>query len=85
MTYLVFTSPVLAHMPISQENLNVFCSDSITMVSVWNHFIFMPIDNPRWPPGAITKNSTNMKMTISEEPFNEVDGNLFQNMYIVSV
>ena len=42
-------------MPISQENMNVFWSDSLTMVSEWNHFIFMQMDNPRWPPGTITK------------------------------
>ena len=46
-----------AQMPISQENMNVFWSDSITMVPEWNHFIFMQTDNPRWPPGAVTKNS----------------------------
>ena len=57
-----------AQMPISQENMYVFWSDSITMVPELNHFIFMQIDNPRWPPGAITKNSTNKKMTISQEP-----------------
>ena len=57
-----------AQMPISQENMNVFWSDSITVVPEWNHFIFMQIDNPRWPPRAVTKNSTNTKMTISQEP-----------------
>ena len=57
-----------AQMSISQENMNVFWSDLITMVSEWNYFIFMQIDNPRWLPGAITKNSTNTKMTISQEP-----------------
>ena len=56
-----------AQMPISQENMNVFWSDSITMVPERNHFIFMQINNPRWPSG-ITKNGTNTKMTISQEP-----------------
>ena len=55
-------------MPVSQENMNVFWSDWITMVPEWNHFIFMQIDNPRWQPGVVTKNSTNTKMTISQEP-----------------
>ena len=44
-----------AQIPICQENMNVFWSDLITMVPEWNHFIFMQIDNPRWPPGAVTK------------------------------
>ena len=35
-----------AQMPISQENMNLFWSDSITMVPEWNLFIFMQIDNP---------------------------------------
>ena len=54
-----------AQMPISRENVNVFCSDLITMVPKWNYFIFMQIDYPRCPPGAVTKNSINTKMTIS--------------------
>ena len=45
----------LAQMPISQENMNVFCSDLIRMVPEWNYFIFMQIDYPRWPPGTVTK------------------------------
>ena len=64
-TYFVFTSPIFAQMPISRENVNVFCSDLITMVPKWNYFIFMQIDYPRWPPGTVTKNSINTKMTIS--------------------
>ena len=63
-TYFVFTSP-FAQMPISRENMNVFCSDLITMVPKWNYFIFMQIDYPRWPPGTVTKNSINMNMTVS--------------------
>ena len=31
-TYFVFTSPIFAQMPISRENVSVFCSDLITMV-----------------------------------------------------
>ena len=62
-----------AQMPISHENMNVFLSDSITMVPEWNHLIFMQIDYPRWPPGAVTKNSMNTKMTISKEPLVEID------------
>ena len=68
-------------MPISQENMNVFWSDSITMVPEWNHFIFLQIDNPR-PLGAGTKNSTNMKMTISQEPLDEIDPTLYQAILI---
>ena len=30
-----------AQMPISQENMNVFWSNLITMVAEWNHFIFV--------------------------------------------
>ena len=67
-------------MPISQENMNVFGSDSITMVPESNHLIFMQIDHPRWPPGAITKNSTNMKMTISQEALDEIDPTLYQKV-----
>ena len=67
-------------MPISQESMNVFWSDSITMVSEWNCFIFIQIDNPRWPPGAVTKNSTNTKMTISPEHLDKIDPTLCQNV-----
>ena len=58
-------------MPISQENMNVFWSDLITMGPKWNHFIFMQIDYPRWLPGVITKKSMNTKRTISQEPLVE--------------
>ena len=60
--------------------MNVFWSDLITMVSKWNHFIFMQFDYPGWPPGAVTKNSMNMKMTISQEPLVEIDPPLCQNI-----
>ena len=63
-------------MPISRENLNVFCSDLITMVPKWSNFIFMQIDYPRWPPGTVTKNSINTKMTILVE----IDPSLCQNV-----
>ena len=59
-------------MPISRENLNVFCSDLITMVPKWNYFICMQIDYPRLPPGNVTKNSKNTKMTISQDPLVEL-------------
>ena len=29
------------------------------MVPEWNHFIHMQIDHPKWPSGAVTKNSIN--------------------------
>ena len=70
----------LARMSISQENMNVFWSDSITMVAEWNHFIYMQIDNPRWLPGAVSKKSTNTKMTVSQEPLDEIDPSLCQNV-----
>ena len=60
--------------------MNVFCSDLITMAPKWNYFIFMQIDDPRWPPGTVTKNSINTKMTISEDPLVEVDPSLCQNV-----
>ena len=41
----IYTSN-FAQMPTSQEKMNVFWSDSITMVPKWNYFIFMQIDNP---------------------------------------
>ena len=67
-TYFMYKSN-FAQMPISRENVNVVCSDLITMVPKWNFFmfmqIFMQIDYPRWPPGTVTKNSINTKMTIS--------------------
>ena len=61
-----------AQIPISRENMNVFCS-LITMVPKWNYFIFMQIDYPRWPPGTVTENSINTKMTISQDPLVEID------------
>ena len=48
------------------------------MVPEWNHFIFMQIDKSRWPPGAVTKNSTNIKMII---PLDEIDPTLYQNVF----
>ena len=70
-----------AQMPISQENMNVFWSDSSTVVPEWNHFIFMQMDSPRWPPEIVTRNSISMKMTISQEPLVEIDPTLCQNVY----
>ena len=67
-------------MPISQENMNVFCSDLITVVPEWNYFIFMQIDYPRWLPGAITEKSINTKKTIFQEPLVEIDPTLCQNV-----
>ena len=64
----------------TQENMNLLWSESVKMVPEWNHFIFMQIDNPRWPPGAITKNNTNNKMTISQEPLDEIDPALYHNV-----
>ena len=49
------------------------------MVPEWNHFIYMQIDNPRWPPRAVTKNS-GTKITISQEPLDEIDPLLCQNV-----
>ena len=60
--------------------MNVLCSDLITMVPKWNYFILMQIDCPRWPPGAVTKNSINPKMTISKDPLVEIDPSLCQNV-----
>ena len=60
--------------------MNVFCSDLITMVPEWNYFIFIQIDFPRWPPGTVTKNSMNTKMTISQNLLVEIDPTLCQNV-----
>ena len=60
--------------------MNEFCSDLITMVPKWNYFIFMQIEYPRWPPGTVTKNSINTKMTISQDPLVEIDPTLCQNV-----
>ena len=60
--------------------MNVFRSDLITMVPKWNYFIFMQIGYPTWPPGTITKNSINPKMTISQDPLVEIDPTLCQNV-----
>ena len=60
--------------------MNVFCSDLITMVPKWNYFIFIQIDYPRWPPGTVTKNSINTKITISQDPYVEIDPTFSQNV-----
>ena len=60
--------------------MNVFRSDLITMVPKWNYFIFMQIGYPTWPPGTVTKNSINPKMTISQDPLVEIDPTLCQNV-----
>ena len=57
-----------AQLPISQDKINVFWSDLITMVPEWNSFIFMQTDYPRCPPGAVTLESKKINMTISQEP-----------------
>ena len=63
-----------AQMPISQENMNVFF---VTIVPEWNYFKFMQMGYPRWPPGAITENSINLKTTISQELLVEIDPRRF--------
>ena len=60
--------------------MNVICSDLIKMVPKWNYFIFMQIDNPRWPPGTVTKNSISTKMTVSQDPLVKIDQTLCQNV-----
>ena len=60
--------------------MNIFYSDLITLVPEFNYFIFMQIDYPRWPPGTVTKNSINTKMTISQDPLVEIDPTLSQNV-----
>ena len=42
--------------------------------------MFMQIDNPRWLPGAVTKNSTKTKMTISQDALDEIDLSLCRNV-----
>ena len=64
--------------------MNVFCSDLITMVPKWNYFIFLQIDYPRWPPGTVTKNSINTKMTISQDTLVEIDPTFGQNVYCMN-
>ena len=44
-----------AQMPISRENMNVYCSDLIGMVLELNFFKKMQIDYPRWRLGVVTK------------------------------
>ena len=43
-------------------------------------FHICAIDYPRWPPGTITKNSINTKMTISQDPLVEIDPTLCQTV-----
>ena len=40
----------------------------------------MQIYYPRWPPGTVTKNSINTKMTISQDPLVEIDPTFCQNV-----
>ena len=40
----------------------------------------MQIDYPRWPPGTVTNNSINTKLTISQNPLVEIDPSLCQNV-----
>ena len=65
--------------------MNVFWSDLITMIPEWNHFICMQIDNPRWPPGVVTKNSRSTKMTISQGPLIEIDPTLCQQFLVQAI
>ena len=51
------------------------------MVPEWNYFIFMQIGYSRWPPGTVTINSINTKMTISQDPLVEIDPTLCQNVF----
>ena len=50
------------------------------MVPKWNYFILMQIDYQRWPPGTVTKNSINTKMTTYQDPLVEIDAALCQNI-----
>ena len=70
-------------MPMSRENAIAICSDLITMIPEWNYFIFMLIKYPRWPPGTVTKNSINTKMTVSQDPLVEISPTLCQNVSCV--
>ena len=44
----------------------------------------MQIDYPRWPPGTVTKNSINTKMTIFQDPLVEIDPSLCQNVFCMN-
>ena len=55
-------------MSISLENMIVFWSDLIKMVAELNFFKCKQINCPRWLPRAVTQNSLNMKMIISQNP-----------------
>ena len=44
----------------------------------------MQIDYPRWPPGTVTKNSINTKMTISQDPLVEIGPALCQNVSCIN-
>ena len=65
-------------MPISRENI-VFGSDSIKGIPELNFLKFKQMDYPRWLPRVVTKNSINMKMTISQELLIKINPTLFQN------
>ena len=60
--------------------MNVFCSDFISVVPKWTYFIFMQIDYPRWPPGTVNEKSINTKMTISQDPLEEIYPSLCQSV-----
>ena len=49
-------------------------TSSLESLGITGYFIIMQIDNPRWPPGAITKKSMNMKSMV------EIDPTLCQNV-----
>ena len=79
MTYFVITSPIRSDAKISRKHECILVR-FYHMVAEWKHFMFMQIDSPRWRPGAVTKKSTNTKMTISQEPLDEIVPSLFQNV-----
>ena len=66
-----------AQMPISQENMNVFFVRFDHNCPGMELFQILQMGYPRWPPGAITKNSINLKTTISHEPLVEIDPRRF--------
>ena len=55
------------------------------MVPEWNYLIVLQIDYQRWPLGAVGNNSTNTKVTISQEPLDEIDPALCQNVSCIGL
>ena len=70
----------LSQMPNSKENMNIFWSDSNTMVPKWNYVVFFCRKTIQDGRQDHYLKYLNPKMTITQEPLVEIDPNVCQTV-----